>query len=76
MTTPAERLLIEMALEVREAEGSALHTTDHYLMWSDHLSPDQYTKAVRYLVATRVVTLVFGDVLVWTHSSAKPREVQ
>lgn len=74
--SPASRLLIEMAQEVREAPGFAIHTTDHYLMWSDHLTPDQYRKAIRYLVATRVVTLVFGDVLVWTHSSAKPREVQ
>jgi hypothetical protein len=71
----AFRILIEMAQEVREARSIPI--LDLYLMWSDHLSEQQFRKALHYLVRSGVVIWTPGDILVWAPPTfARVKEIR
>jgi hypothetical protein len=70
LETEAIRILVEMAEEVR-SHANGLDTLELFLQWSDHLTPEQFRKALRYLLRSHLVVLLPGDTLIWASPRAK-----
>lgn len=67
----ASRLLTLMGEQVRGAGRVGM--LELFLMWSDHLTIEQFGKALGYLMVMGLVGLQRGDVLVWTGPTAPAR---